>query len=297
MWIFIALISPLSHGVANIFDNYLSNKVFSNVWVLIFFTSCFNILFIPLIFLFGKPSLPTFTSIPFLFGIAAIEVFYLYPYYKALQHDDTSVVVSLFSLGKVFIPILAYFILGEKLLLSQYIGFLIIIICGGLLTFKQEEQIRFNRSFLYMFLCTLLLAIEAILYKLAFEQISWVSSFTFQAIFSIPLVLSGLLFPKIRQGVKNGLQTFRRTTPVFLVEEFMTFIGLAASSYTISIVPVTYEKSIDSFQPFFAIFFAILFQKFFPRFFKEKIDKRSMLKKFLLFLLMIVGTVMVVVKD
>ena len=96
--------------------------------------------------MFGTPTLPSLTVI---FIVGAIDVFYQIPYYIALRKVDTLITVALFSLGKVSVPILAYFIVGEKLSIMQYVGFGIILLSSFLLNFNRK-QLKLNIAF---FLC------------------------------------------------------------------------------------------------------------------------------------------------
>ncbi len=83
-WIVIAIFGPLFYGLANILDNYFVNKLFKHPAILVFYSSLINLLFLPLIFIFQLPKLPTLDMIPVFVIIGLIEIAYLYPYYKAL---------------------------------------------------------------------------------------------------------------------------------------------------------------------------------------------------------------------
>ena len=127
-WIIFALLEPFFHGFANVIDNHFTNNLFKKTTTLVFFASFTNILFLPIIFLLDFPSFITPSQIPFFIILGLTGIGYLYPYYKALQNDDTSIVVSLFSLGKIFVPLLAFLLVGEILAISQYIGFFVVIL-------------------------------------------------------------------------------------------------------------------------------------------------------------------------
>lgn len=292
--ILIAFVSPLLHGFANILDNYLSNTLFRNIWTLTFYSVFFNVLFLPLVFLIEIPHLPPIHLLPFFLLIALIEVLYLYPYAKALQHDDTSIVASLFSIGKIFVPVFAFLIVGEVLSVYQYLGFFIIVLSSALLTLNIKGVIRINKSFLFMLVCSVLLSIESVLYKYLFASVSWSTGFFWPTLFSFFMVLSLLCIPKQRTSIFAQLKQLRSIASILILEEFLTFGGSAASTYALSLIPVTLEKSIDSFQPLFVLLSAIVFHKFFPHLFRETIDRSSIIKKCTLFGFMIIGIVLVV---
>lgn len=293
-WILIALITPVLHGLANILDNYLANRLFKNGWTLTFYSSFLNLVFVPLVFLFQVPSLPPTNLLPFFLLIALIEVFYLFPYYKALQNEDTSIITALFSLGRIFIPALAFLMVGEVLQPIQYIGFLIIVLASAALTFNSKTKLRFNSSLIYMIVCSVLLALEAVIYKYLFENVSWSTGFVWPVAFSFVIALFFLLIPALRKDILQNRTTFKKNLPVFALGEILTFAGSGAALLAISLVPVTLAKSIGSFQAFFVLFYAVLFHRLFPNVFRESVDRRSILKKSIFFIIMIVGVILVI---
>lgn len=289
LWILLALACPLLHGVANLIDNYLTDKVFKRVSTLVFYSAFFNIAFLPFVLLVGWPGLPELRHLPHLLIIGLIDVLYLYPYFFALKNDDTSVVISLFSLGKVIVPVLAFLTVGETLTLLQYAGFIVILLSSSLLTMKSSKILHWNKSFYYMFLASLLLSIQAVLFKYIFNESNWVNGFFWSVVFSFIWAMLLLISPKERQGVRNEFEGFKRIASIFAIEEFFTFSGTAAGTYALAIAPATLVKSIEEFQPFFVLSYALLLKRFFPRYFREQIDRKSTLKKIILFGGMTIG--------
>ncbi|MCX6780535.1 MAG: EamA family transporter [Candidatus Magasanikbacteria bacterium] len=294
LWIFIAFIEPILHAAANIFDNYFSNTLFNKISALSFFGAFTNILFLPLIFLFAHPSLPPLSLIPTLCAIGAIEVAYLYPYLKALQHGDTSVVAALFAVGKIFVPIFAYLIVHEKLQPVQYVGFFIIILASGLLSFDRKQAFKFNHSFYYMIICSLLLSIEAVLYKYAFTDVSWATGFIWPTFISFIIVFLLLIIPRYRRDVVAHIPVFKNNFKLFALEELITFGGSIGATYSISQISVTMQNSISSFQPAFVLLYAVLLKRLFPKIFKEQIDQRAIIIKIFLFIIMLLGVILIV---
>src|SRR3989344_4715022 len=169
-WIFVALLEPVLFAFSNVIDSHLSNRLFKSPWVLTVLVASSNALFLPIVWLLDRPELIGVSLLPYVILVAFIELFYAYPYYKALQHDDTSVAVSLFSLGRIFVPILAFFLVGESLQPVQYLGFAIITFASAALTFNPTSNLRLNKSFFYMLLASTLLAVEVVVYKYIFNQ-------------------------------------------------------------------------------------------------------------------------------
>ena len=124
---FVAFLAPLFYAMSVVIESFLSLAVFKRPIVMLFFVSLTNALFTPLVLLMGWPTVPTFESVLMYGLIGVIDVAYLYPYYMALKKTDVSIVSSLFALGKIFVPVLAFILLRDSLTIAQYIGFFIII--------------------------------------------------------------------------------------------------------------------------------------------------------------------------
>ena len=290
LWLFFAFLEPMLHAIANIFDTYLANRLFKNTFTLIFYATCTNVLFLPLVWILQRPAFPTVSQLPLFFLLGLAEIGYLYPYYQALKHEDTSIVTSLFSLGKIFVPLLAFFIVEEVLTPWQYLGFIIIIVSGALLTIK--EKLRVNRSFWYMALCSLILAFDVVLYKYIFQEVSWSTGFTWGTlsvlVFSLPLIFI------IRKDIAQQFSIFKAYAHLFIMEEFLSFAGSAAMTFAISLTSVSLVGAIGSFQPLMVLVYALLFGKYFPRAFREDVTGKGIFKKVILFLVMVVGVWMIV---
>lgn len=256
-----------------------------------FYAVGINLFFIPLIFLIQRPELLPLQLLPVIIAISLIDVLYLFPYYKALQHADTSVVISLFSLGKIFVPVLAFLLVGEVLALFQYLGFFLIVLSGTFLTL-DFRRFRFTKAFWYMSLCSFLIALEVVLYKYSFGSVSWSTSFVWADLFSVLFVAPMLLFPPLRHNIYDHFIHFRQKLPLFVLEEFLTFTGMAALVIAISLTSVTIVNAIGSLQPFFVLLYAVVLKKKIPAAFKEQTDAFSMVRKVSLFAVMAIGVVL-----
>ena len=270
-WLFFALIEPILHGSANVIDNYFINTIFRKTTTLMFFASLMNVLFLPLILLLDFPAMITLKQVPFFLVLGLTGIGYLYPYYKALQQDDTSVVVSLFALGKIFVPILAFVLIGEILLLRQYLGFVIIILSATLLTMNGKRGFHINVSFYWMMLCAMILAIEVVIYKYIFGIMSWGTGFTWATLFSFLFALVFIVVRRTRKEIGLQVEKFKANFYLFSLEEFLTFSGSAAATFAISLTSVTLVSAISSFQPVFVLLYAVGLHRFFPRVFNPSL--------------------------
>ncbi|MBI4163927.1 MAG: EamA family transporter [Candidatus Aenigmarchaeota archaeon] len=293
LWMWLVVAGTMLYGLSNVFDSYLANRLFRKPSTLLFFTTLINLIFLPLIFFIQVPGIPPLNLLPFFVFLGLVDVAYLYPYYKALESDETSVVVSLFAIDKIFVPFLAFLIVGEVLTLTQYFGFTLVLLSSLLLTLHHHGKFRLNKSFLYMALCSLLLAFEGVVYKYVFENVSWSTGFSWALIFSFLIVLPMLLFKHHRTSIRLQVKKFERKIHIFVSNELLSFGGAAALTFAVSIAPITFIKGVDSIQPLFVLIYAILLTRFFPKMFREKVDLKNIEKKLLLFALMIVGILII----
>lgn len=295
LWILLVLFVCAVHGIANIIDNYFINGLFKNPMVLVFLSSVFGLMILPFILIFARPGLPPLTLVPFILIVSITDIIYLYPYYKALQSDDTSIVTALFSLGKLFVPILAFFLVGERLGLYQYLGFIVIVTSAALLTIDDYRKLKFNRSFLWMFLCSLILALETVIYKYIFNSVSWATGFSWAIIFSFLLVLPMLFLRKYRMQISISINKVRKSVHLFIADNVLTVAGTVASTLAISLAPVTLVNGISALQSVFVIFYAVLFSRIYPKFFKEKITRTAIAVKLALFVVMAIGVALTLI--
>jgi len=290
LWIVLALLGPIQHGLANIIDNHLTNNIFKKISTLVFYAVMINIIFLPIVFLIARPVFISFKIMSVLLLISLTDILYLYPYFKALQSDDTSTVGSLWSLGRIFVPLLAFIFVGEILTITKYLGFFIIIVSASLLTW--EGRLKFNRSILYMTISSFLISLQGVLYKYVFISVSWGTGFFWSTLMTVILISLSVLVKNIRLGVMSEWPAFYKNIKIFFLEELLTFGGSAAFTLAISLTSVTLVNAISAFQPFFVLVYAAIFKRYFPRIFKEKLDSMTITKKILLFMVMSIGVVL-----
>lgn len=216
-----AFLCPLFHAVSNIIDAHLSNNVFRKLPTLIFYNCLTNFFAAPMVLVFGLPQWYGWEIMPLLALVGMIDVFYQIPYYEALRRGDTSVVVAWFSLGYVLVPVLAYLMVDEKLSFVQYAGFGIIIAASVVLNIENPRKIKINKAFYLMLLSSLLLSLQAVLYKYALEKTDWISAVFYSALFST-LTVFGFLMPRIvRLNIKANFPRYKTKFYVFGLNEFV----------------------------------------------------------------------------
>lgn len=291
----IAFIEPVAHAWSNTLDNLFAERFHKNLGFLVAVANVGQlVVFAPLLWFFSPTlSLPSGALWPLLLAVA-VEYLYLIPYYRALRHTDTSVVAALFSLSKVFFPLLAWLSLGEVLDPFQYVGFFLIVLSSFFLT-VNPNHFRLNRAVGLMLLSSLLLAASALAMRHAFTTTSvhW-ATFAFWALMLEGAVGIAYLLLTPRQSWTLWQSAGRRMQGLILLENMCGATGNLANIAAVSMLPVTVVKAIGATQPIFVLMYALLFRRLLPNHFKEETSGHHPTAKILIFFLMLLGILLTV---
>lgn len=288
-----AFAEPILQGWATVLDNHLADKLSGRLTALVFFSASANLVFLPIIIYLSPPALVSGSAFALLLVVAAIEVLYQYPYYRALRCTDTSVVNALFSLGKIFVPVFAFFVVGERIGDLQYLGFVFIAVSsvGLVLDFKS---LQLNAAFFLMLFVAAILSLESVLIKYLYSQgVGWSSYLVWSALIEFALA-GGLFLWTHRQRGHGESVGISRNTLLLCVAQLLTWGGEAAGSFAIYLIPVSVAKGITGTQPVFVLLYALLLGYRIPSVFKEERAPTVVLKKAVFLLLMIAGTIFIV---
>ena len=291
--VFMAFLAPILHSFCNLLDSHFANNLIKSNSAVIFYNSLTNVLVIPVLFLFGVPQAITWEQLPFLVIIAATETFYLLPYYHALRRIDTSVTSALFSLSGVLIPIMAWFLVDEKLSIMQYFGFGVIIAASIALNLEHPRKIRLNSAFFLMSAVAMMLAFQAVCYKYAVDNLDWVTAVFYTLVLSTLMSCAFLLFGKTRQDIVSAFPTYRRNFHYFLLNEIVYQGGELPSLFALSVLPVVAVEGIGATQPIFVLLFGMALHRVYGKRFKENFHAEHIYKKLLCFGLIALGVILI----
>lgn len=295
MWLAFALLSCASYAIAEELDNFFVNRKFKSPIAMVFYSSLFNAVYVLALYVFLKPVLPPLRTLPFFIFLGVVNVGYLYPYYKGLQDDDTSVAISFLALERIMVPILAFLLVGEVLYPVQYVGIMVIIASVVLLGLHHSRtRFRLSKGVWHIAWASLFLAFEAIFLKLLFDQGVAVSTAVGgEALASLFFGLSVALWASVRREIGRHFGKFLAVLPTYFAEELFTFLGLFFEGSAISRTSVSVAKAVTMASPFFLVLYAEAGARFFPDFFKEDLRKGRMMKKIVLFAILLVGIALV----
>lgn len=262
---------------------------------MIFYASLMSFLFLPFLFIFGTPTLPSPLAFCCYFILAAIDVIYLWPYYKALRQMDTSVVAALFSLGQITIPVLTWLLLNEKLHLSQYAGFFIIISSSVILSINNFRIPKLNHAFYYMLAVSFIRAFYVVLEKYVLTiNDNWINLMIYTNILTVLLPFSLLFHKKMRKRIKKGIQPYFSNLGFFSINELFCFLEMATAAFALSKLSAVTSASINASAPIFLLGISFILRKTFHVHLYEKLTPQIMTKKLICFCGIISGIILVV---
>ena len=288
MYVLIAFLTPILHALSCIVDAHFSNNIFKKVPSLVFYATISNIIIIPFLFLFETPIIPPLEILAILFIISLIEVCYQIPYYHALRNIDTSIVVALFSLGKIAVPVLAYFIVNEKLSLTQYCGFGIILLSTFLLNF-DIKKLKINIAFFLMLVVSLLLSLSSVLSKYSLQSVDFVTVLFWGSLLTTSISLSFLLLLQYRTDIISSFPQYKKKIKLFLSNEILNQAGTLTITIALAYLPVLVVESIESSQSIFTLLLGFVLYKIFGNSFKENLTRQEVIKKLISFTAIIIG--------
>ena len=292
--IIIALISSSFHAASNILDAHIAGNIFKRLPTIIFYSGVTNCLALPVLLFLEMPTAIPLAILPYFILTVLIEIIYLPLYYTALKRVDTSIVAAMFSMGKIVVPVLAYFLVNERLCPLQYIGFGIVILFNILLNVNVKQKFKIDLSFWLMLFVSVIISVQSVLYKKIFEQMDWVNVAFYTIIFFNFFIALFFLHAASRHDICASFKTYLKNWKVFFALEFTDRMGILTSLVAISLLPVMVQKGISSIQPIFVLLYGFILYKLFGDKFKEDITAKNMMKKFICFVFIIIGIILTI---
>jgi drug/metabolite transporter (DMT)-like permease len=297
-WFLLALIGPFLWSVGNYIDKILIEKYFKtrSMGSLLIISSLIGLIIAPIIFIL-KPSvinIPIYYAL-FMLLSAVLFVIYVWTYLKAMEEDETSIVVPFYQLIPVFAFILGYFFLGETITHLQFFAMLLILAGATILSFEIDEENKFKfrkRTVFFMLISSFVSAIESVIFKyVLLTEDFWATnfwSFLWIGIIGLFLLFSIKLYKKeFIYIIKNNSS---RILGLNILNEILTSIGSIAMTYAFILAPITLVLLANAYQPVFVLIIGVLLTIFFPKLITEKIKLKHIIQKVLVIGIMLFGT-------
>lgn len=292
MGIFFSILSPAIFAVNNYIEKFLLEKHNISPVVMTVYSGLFAIIVgVIILFLTGFYPIDTKSLLIILFS-GFLTIIYVLPYYKALSLDETSYVIPLFQFYPIFVLALSFIFLNETFSVIQYIGCIIIIFAGFLLSIEElnREIFKLRKSFYYMILSSFLFSGAQVLYKLGVEEIPFWSTLPYEGFGMAIGAICVLLYKKNFSIFINETKSFKKGVfGVLAINDFMYVLARYTGYFALSLMSVGLVSILAGFQSVFVLVFGIILSLWFPYILKEVINKKVLLQKVISIFLMFVG--------
>ncbi len=298
--IILAIIAALFYAATNHIDKFLISKAVKNAdfRALALMSTLIAGIIMSVIYLFICNFNLAFDieSIGILLLNSALYPIALIVYFKALDRDDTTLIVIMFQLVPVFLLFFSPLLLQDQdISLIQLIGSIIATIAAIMVTYEPSKK-KFDRHKLVtlgmMAVVSFLYAVWFILERYVnathdFNQTTFWSNFT--------LIIVGIFIYIFFKSFRKSFNKMIKTNgPVIiglnlLNELFNSFGGvfstLAGTMTSVALVSFASQ----SVQPFAVMIMGIVITKLFPKIAKENISKKETIKRIIAIVICIIG--------
>lgn len=282
-WLIIVIIAYFLNAVAAVVDKYLISKRVPQPAVYAFSISILGILSVFLI-PFGF-TVPKFLMIFWSLVAGVSFTFALFFLFTALKFGETTKITPFIGgLQPIFIFILSYFFLQERLAANQIIAFAFLVIGTIFISYNFSGKKVFQENgLLYALISTILFAIFYFLTKFIFQSVAFIPAFVWirfgsifgALLFLIPSSTRNKIFNtfKSREGRKKG------TSLIFFFGQICGAFSFFLINYAIKLNSVSLTNALQGIQYVFLIIMVIILSKKFPYILEEKLTSKILFQK------------------
>lgn len=293
-WFYLALIAPLLFATVVLIDDNLLRFIYKGPYLATAISGIFGAL--PLLSLFfadtSSIKMP-FAAMMLIAGF--LTTIYYFFYFKSLERESPSVVIAMLSLVPATLPILAYFLLDERLYSIQIVGFSMVLLASLGLALTEVRKFKFSRALIPVLVVVSLLVIISLLTKYVYERADFYPAYMY---FALGMGIGGVYFPLIMYfgKTKHDLSLLKRklhkVIPLLIGVELIGIAAEFTSNLAISRGPVSLVRAIEGIQPMYMLLIALALYPFWPKHFREAAEGQ-LVKKLCLMSIIIIGLLLI----
>ena len=229
------------------------------------------------------------------FGLA------LWTFYKAVQHGEVSHIGPFNSaIITIFLYLIGYYFLAEKLSPLQIIGIIILVLATLLLSSeKSRKHNGFHIGFIWAILSALLFAISHASAKYLYGIYPFGTAFIWTRATTGLVGLFVLFFPAVRKTFKkkkNTKKTYagKHAIGIVVTDKIFGVLSVICIQYAMSLGSPTLVQALSGLQFALMFIFIYVLTKMLPRVFKEYFTKQELRGEFMAIVLILVGSALLV---
>lgn len=260
-WYIIAFLAPLFWAIMNIIDVYFVSSVYDDEWDGGIISSFFQ-LTVWLLLIFGVVEFQFPGLWPALMAVVSgisLSLSFFYYFRTLFSSHDVVVIGAVWNLSVPLVPFLAWFLVGERLTMMNYLGIMFAFV--GATLFVIHKRIRgrgLGGLIKNMFLAVLLLSLSMVLQNWVYDSAK-TEFWTGFLLFSFGSALAGgFMVLMDRHSWYERLSHLKNLTKkyfhVFFFAELLGLLAILSSQRAISLSPaVSYVAAIESTVPIFVM--------------------------------------------
>lgn len=296
-WFYLALLASFLYSITNHIDKYVITRYFKNTdpGAFILFTTTVGTLFAPVVVLF-KPSVVQINPAQALVVMLSGAVFLtgLVIYFYALENEEASVVVPIYQTIPIFVFVLAFIFLGEKLSLHQIGGSLLVVVGSIALSIEHRHTTKKIKTkvLALMLLASFCAALSYVIFKVyALETDYWTAIFWNYVGYAVSGLIIFVCVQRYRVAFLNALRKSKASViAVNIFNELCNVSAQLIKTYATLLAPVALVSTVNGFQPLFVLLLGVVITVLFPRIAKEEISRQSLVQKIASIAIIFLGT-------
>jgi drug/metabolite transporter (DMT)-like permease len=295
-WFFYALLAPALYSCITFIDKYLLEREVPDYRGMPIYGAIMAAIFGVLLWAgLGLPRVPPGVALPVLLtgmlGIWGVAL-----YFRALADEHGSTIVVLVQMIPLFVLILSFVFLDERIAALQLLGFGLIL--GAALAVSRRPgpfRLRLSAAFGWMLLASLMWAAQLVLFKALVTETPFARVVAWEAWgFGLGGLVLYAAFPPIRGAFHATLRTVRRRAlAVIFANEGLSIAAKLVGFLAISLGPVALVSVLGSTEVFMAVLLGWLLTLAAPKVYHEEIAPSDLLRKGALAGVMFAGLLLV----
>ncbi len=217
----------------------------------------------------------------------------LYYLYKATQQTSVSRILPIEGgLVPVFTLVFAYVILGERLLETQLIAFVFLVVGAVIISLRHDKSGWHAKAFTNAVVAAALFALSFVLTKYTFDHSNFISGLIWTRLGFFVVAVSFLISPKVRYEIRHvPKDTTKANKFLYLGARVSGSLSGFLQNYAISLGSVTIVNAMQGTQYALVLIGTVLLSKYYPKILKEKVTKQILAQKILAIILIATGLV------
>ena len=289
-WILMAVLAHAFFSLATITDKIARTKYFrdsAGSALLVLLAQSSPVLLLP--FTNISSLAPDEILLALFAGVMTFLPYWLYA--DCLKKEDVSRVAPLWQTIPLFVFVLAFIFLNEKLPPLFYPAFFLLAVGGLLISTKEfKNLLKPDRIFWLMLLASFLFSVQTVLLKFIYLKAGFLEVLALLCIGRLLVFPFIMLFPSKRE---RFLSDFLGADKRVLFAMFI-FGALSVSlyNYAIYLGYVSIVEGLSGFYPFLVLAFAMAVSKWMPSMLYERIERKEILVKAFAATLMFIGLIL-----